>query len=109
MMDRALRHRPDAKWFVFIEAETYLNWADLLSYLSRFDASRELYLGKHMYIGDVLFAHWGSGFALSGPAIRKVSAHWRAHMAEYDQFTVENWAGDMVLGEFLSDVDVPLT
>lgn len=108
MIDKALRHRPNAKWFIFIEADTYLMWENLLEYMTKFDSEQDLYIGKHMYIGDVLFAHGGSGFVLSAAAMRKVTKHWRAHVAEYDKYTTANWAGDMVLGKALRDVDVQL-
>ncbi|KAF2709072.1 glycosyltransferase family 31 protein [Pleomassaria siparia CBS 279.74] len=108
MIDKALRHRPQAKWFVFVELDTYLMWSNLLEYLSKFDAEKPYYIGKQMYIGEVLFAHGGSGFVLSAPAMRRVSEHWRAHMVEYNQYTIEQWAGDMILGKVLKDVQVPL-
>ncbi|KAJ8113982.1 hypothetical protein OPT61_g4028 [Boeremia exigua] len=108
MVDKALRHRPQAKWFVFVELDTYLMWGNLLEYLARFDSGKPYYIGKQMFIGEVLFAHGGSGFVLSAAAVRKVVAHWRAHMAEYNQYTIEQWAGDMVLGRALKDVEVPL-
>jgi hypothetical protein len=108
MVDRAFRHRPDTKWFVFVEADTYLMWANLVAYLGKLDVSKELYIGKHMFIGDVLFAHGGSGFALSAAAMRKVTENWRDNIDEYDQYTTENWAGDMVLGKVLRDVGVQL-
>lgn len=108
MIDKALRHRPQAKWFVFIEMDTYLMWSNLLDYLSKFDAEIPYYIGKQMYIGEVLFAHGGSGFVLSAAAMRAVTEHWRVHMAEYNQYTIEQWAGDMVLGKVLKDALVPL-
>jgi hypothetical protein len=108
MVDRALKHRPHAKWFVFIEADTYLMWTNLLAYLSKLDDTRELYIGKHMYIGETLFAHGGSGFVLSSPAVRKVVQHWKAYTVEYESYTVGQWAGDMVLGKVLKDVGIPL-
>lgn len=83
-------------------------WGNLLDYLSQFDAEIPYYIGKQIYISEVLFAHGGSGFALSAPAMRKVTQHWKAHMAEYNQYTIEQRAGDMVLGKALKDVLVPL-
>jgi hypothetical protein len=108
MIDKALRHRPQAKWFVFVEMDTYLMWGNLLNYLSMFNAEEPHYIGKQMYIGEVLFAHGGSGFALSAAAMSKAAVHWRSHMTAYDQYTVEQWAGDMVLGKVLKDVGVSL-
>lgn len=109
MVDKAARYSPDSKWFVFIEADTYLMWPNLVEYLSKLDASQNWYMGNPMWIGDVLFAHGGSGFVISQPAMNKVAQHWRSFVAEYDQYTVENWAGDMVLGKALKDVEVELT
>jgi len=108
MVDRAFRNSPNAKWFVFVEADTYLMWANLVAYLAKLDASKELYIGKHMFIGDVLFAHGGSGFVLSAGAIHKVTERWKDNIAEYDRYTAENWAGNMVLGKVLRDVGVQL-
>ncbi|KAI8953868.1 glycosyltransferase family 31 protein [Xylaria longipes] len=108
MVDRALRERPKAKWFVFVEPDTYLMWTNMLEYLSHFDASEPWYLGKHMYASGVLFAHGGSGFALSRPALEKVSKHWREKKTEIEQATLKGWAGDMILGKTLSDVGVSM-
>ncbi|RYP64094.1 hypothetical protein DL771_008953 [Monosporascus sp. 5C6A] len=108
MVDQALQYRPNAKWFVFVESDTYMIWHNMLEYLSRFDASRPHYLGKHMYIGDVLFAHGGSGFALSNPAMRNVTGYWREHRDEFDRYTEKEWAGDMVLGKALKDVGIDM-
>tara|TARA_R110002003_G_scaffold1926_9_gene23769 strand:+ start:6826 stop:7992 length:1167 start_codon:yes stop_codon:yes gene_type:complete len=108
MVNKALQHRPTAKWFIFIEADTYLGWNNLLEYLTRFDSNRNYYIGKQMYIGEVLFAHGGSGFVLSAAAMRTVTDHWKAHIIEYDKYTAESWAGDMVLGKVLRDVGVQL-
>ncbi|KAH8704401.1 hypothetical protein GQ44DRAFT_743687 [Phaeosphaeriaceae sp. PMI808] len=99
MIDKALRHRPQAKWFIFIEMDTYL---------SKFDSELPYYIGKQMYIGEVLFAHGGSGFALSAAAMLKATNHWKTHMADYNQYTIEKWAGDMVLGKVLKDIQIPL-
>jgi len=89
MIDKALRQMPQAKWFVFIELDTYLMWTNLLDYLSQFDAKASHYIGKQMYIGDVLFAHGGTGFILSAPAMRKVIRHWKSHMKVLNQYTIE--------------------
>ncbi|RYP12199.1 hypothetical protein DL767_011404 [Monosporascus sp. MG133] len=108
MADWALQHRPNVKWFVFIESDTYMIWHNMLEYLSRFNASRPHYLGKHMYIGDVIFAHGKSGFALSNPAPRTVTGYWREHRDQFDQYTEREWASDMILGKALKDVGVDM-
>jgi hypothetical protein len=103
MVDRALKERPKAKWYVFIEPDTYMIWANMLEYLRHFDSKKSYYIGKHMYASGVLFAHGGSGFALSRPALEKVSKYWGEHKAEIDEATLKGWAGDLILGKALRD------
>ncbi|KAK8133355.1 hypothetical protein PG984_005367 [Apiospora sp. TS-2023a] len=108
MVDRALRHRPQAKWFVFVEGDTYLVWQNMLEWLSRFDPEKPHYLGKQVYIGDVFFGHGGSGFVLSNPAMQQVSQRWTENKAEIEAYTAEQWAGDMVLGKVIKDVGIDM-
>ncbi|EUC50615.1 glycosyltransferase family 31 protein [Bipolaris oryzae ATCC 44560] len=108
MVDKALKHRPSAKWFAFVEADTYPVWNSWVSYLTLFNATLPLYIGRQMSIGDVIFAHGGSGFVLSNPAMRRVVQQRETHPTYYDDYTAANWAGDMVLGKILADADVPL-
>ncbi|KAJ4366480.1 hypothetical protein N0V83_008116 [Neocucurbitaria cava] len=108
MVDQALGKKPDAKWYVFIEADTYLGWNNLLAYLGNFDSSKPYYIGKHLYINDIEFGYGGAGFALSNPAMRKVSEHRLPRVSEYEEFTKTHWVGDCALGKVLEDVKVPL-
>ncbi|KAI0466838.1 hypothetical protein F4859DRAFT_286060 [Xylaria cf. heliscus] len=108
MVDRALRHRPDAKWFVFIEPDTYMIWQNMLEYLARFDPSKPHYIGTPMYIGSVLFAHGGSGFMISNPAMKMVLKHWKEQKDWFDEYTAKEWAGDMVLGRAMKDAGIDL-
>ncbi|KAA8612392.1 Glycosyltransferase family 31 protein [Pyrenophora tritici-repentis] len=108
MVDQALKEKPDAKWYVFIETDTYLGWNNLLQYLSQFDDSKPYYIGKHLFIKDVEFAYGGAGFALSNPAIRKVSQQRSTKVSEYEEFTATHWVGDCALGKVLEDAKVPL-
>lgn len=108
MVDRALQRKPGAKWFVFIEADTYMVWQNMLEYLSKFDDRLPYYIGKQMQIGGVIFAHGGSGFALSNTAMKKVTDYWKGHQEEFDHYTQDQWAGDMILGKALKDVGIEL-
>lgn len=109
MIDEALKMKPDAKWFVFMEADTHIVWANLVAWLSRLDPEEPLYLGTETQIGDVLFGHGGSGFVISRKAMRMASKQRAKDVAEYDAYTNEEWAGDMILGKLLKDAGVDLT
>ncbi|KAF1831600.1 hypothetical protein BDW02DRAFT_44023 [Decorospora gaudefroyi] len=108
MIDEALETKPDAKWYIFIEADTYLGWNNLLEYLSNFDDSKPYYIGKHLFINDVEFAYGGAGFALSNSAMRKVSEQRSARLSDYEDFTKTHWVGDCALGKVIEDIKVPL-
>ncbi|KAI0181656.1 glycosyltransferase family 31 protein [Hypoxylon sp. FL1284] len=108
LAEKALARKPDAKWYVFIESDTYMLWQTLLEWLSHFDASKPHYLGMQMQIGDVVFAYGGAGFAISNPALNKVVQHRRANLKLYDDLTSVHWAGDCVLGKALKDAGVDL-
>ncbi|KAL1971358.1 hypothetical protein VTN77DRAFT_310 [Rasamsonia byssochlamydoides] len=109
MIDVALAVQPTAKWYIFMEADTYLMWPNLIAWLAQLDPDRPLYLGCQMQIGEIVFGHGGSGFVLSNPAMRKVSEYRASHLEELDRLTADQWAGDCVLGKVLADVGVPLT
>lgn len=108
MVDEALRLRPDAKWYVFLEGDSYMVWPNLLAWLSRLDHTKPYYIGSPMQIGDIIFAYSGSGIILSNPAMRKVSKYRARRTKELDEYTANNWSGDCVLGKVLRDTQVPL-
>jgi hypothetical protein len=100
---------PDMKWYVFIEADTFLLWSMLLQYLSLLDHTNPYYMGAGTCLGEQLFAHGGSGFVVSQPAMRQVTQHYTAHSAEIEALTEREWAGDYVLGKAFDDAGVPCT
>ncbi|CAJ2512002.1 Uu.00g076270.m01.CDS01 [Anthostomella pinea] len=108
LADKGYRANPRAKWYIFVESDTFILWKTLLEWLSKYDASKPYYLGQQMQIGDVVFAYGGAGFAVSNPAMKKVVEHRSANLKFYDDFTAGHWAGDCVLGKALLDAGVNL-
>ncbi|KAJ5166003.1 hypothetical protein N7492_006299 [Penicillium capsulatum] len=109
MMQEARQYRPEARWYVFIEADTYAFWPNLLAWLEHFDSSKNLYLGNQMQIGENLFAHGGSGFVLSHGAMHAVADYHAKHVEEWEERTNIEWAGDCVLGIALRKIGIELT
>lgn len=109
MVNRTIHEYPDKKWYVFVEADSFIFWRSTLQYLSLLDHTKPHYSGSQMYIGDVLFAHGGSGFFVSQPAMRMVADFYAAHQHEIETFTDGHWAGDCVLGKVFRDAGVPFT
>jgi len=109
MVNRTLFEHPDMKWYVFIEADTFILWSMLQQYLAAIDHTKPYYAGSRTFIGSDLFAHGGSGFVVSQPAMRLTVDRYAEHKAEIEAFTNGHWAGDCVLGTVLRDAGVVFT
>ncbi|KAJ5820327.1 hypothetical protein N7474_005918 [Penicillium riverlandense] len=108
MAQEALRTKPNAKWFIFLEADTYVSWTTALAWLSHYDASEPHYLGTETQIADVIFAHGGSGFVLSNPALTRAVESYTSNTKEWHDYTDFHWAGDCILGKVLFDAGINL-
>ncbi|KAE8166977.1 hypothetical protein BDV40DRAFT_253950, partial [Aspergillus tamarii] len=106
MIEETLKARDDAKWYVFMEADTYFFWPNLLSWLGQLEHQQPYYLGNQMQIADVVFAHGGSGFVLSNPAMRAAVTLRKDNVDAWDRVTNDHWAGDCVLGKLMADAGV---
>ncbi|KAK0855909.1 hypothetical protein LTR33_010580 [Friedmanniomyces endolithicus] len=68
--------QPDIKWYIFLEADAYMGWPNLLDLLSKFDPDKPWYLGATHVYGDVAFAHGGMGYIISNGAMRMLDTIW---------------------------------
>ncbi|KAF2280806.1 uncharacterized protein EI97DRAFT_428902 [Westerdykella ornata] len=113
MMDHALRYAssPSTKWFFFIEADTAVIWDTIFAFVSRFDPDQPWYMGSPAWIGDVEFAHGGTGWLMSRPAVEAVARQWRDDQAGVEELVArpENWAGECSLAQLLKKADIGLT
>jgi hypothetical protein len=109
MAARTLELHPDMKWYVFVEPDTYLMWSNLLEWLKRLDPSEPLYYGSEVQIDSDIFAHGGSSFVISNPALKRVAALYKENAADWHALTSAHWAGDCILGKALAESGTPLT
>ena len=113
LMQHAGDHWPRAKWYVYMEDDTYLFLPSVRQYLARFDWREKHYLGSYAAKTGVVFAHGGAGFALSRgaweasfgkAAAATTAAEKGASMEEqYHQYTADHCCGDQVLAKALVD------
>lgn len=105
---------PEIEWFVMIEADTALSWLNLLPWLQTMDPTKPYYLGAQNVIGDIEFAHGGSGIVISRAAMDTLEGA-RAAMGktrydeEWEQATLRSCCGDGIVAEAFLAVDIPLT
>lgn len=109
LMEKALKAKPDAKFYFFMEADTYVVWSNLLRWLQTFDPAKPLYVGGQNWMLDQQFASSGSGIILSRNTLEQVVAQRRTNIEVFDQVTAADYAGDVVLARAMQTVAVPLT
>ena len=109
MLEKTWKMRPFQKWYIFIEADTYLVRSNLLLWLERLDPSQPLYMGSPTYAGDGAFAHGGSGFVLSGAAMSKFAEGDPGVASRYDELIENETFGDYILMKALRDKGVELS
>ena len=109
MVNRTFYEHPNMKWYVFIEADTFILWSMLQSYLASTDHTKPHYAGDEMSAGKETFAHGGAGFVVSQPALRMVVEYYATYKAEIESLTSGHWAGDILLGRTFLEAGVPLT
>jgi hypothetical protein len=101
MMIRTYQEFPNKPWYVFVETDTFIFWHGMLQYLERLGHTAPWYVGGMIEAEGIQFAHGGSGFLVSQPAMKMVTnillgakkqTHW-------ENVTDHQWAGDCVLGQ----------
>lgn len=69
MAEKAWALRPGRDWYVFVDADTYVLWPNMMEWLGRMDPARKHYLGSMAFVGAFPFGHGGSGYVVSGGAM----------------------------------------
>lgn len=106
---RTMELRPEKKWYVFVEPDTYLVWSNLLDWLKKLDPEEPAYYGSEVQIGEDVFAHGGSAFVVSNPGLKRVADMYQQEPDPWHDLTSIHWAGDCILGKALLETGTPLT
>lgn len=111
MVEETFEMRPNAKWYVFIETDSYLFLSNLVSFLQRLDSQKPMYLGSAVVVGDTAFAHGGSGYVLSNAAMNKLLGPEQPQglAASWDSKMKGVCCGDLALGIALKEKGVHIT
>lgn len=109
MLVQALELRPEKKWFVFVEPDTYIVWSNFVQWLRQLDPAEDQYHGSEVQIGPDIFAHGGTGFVMSKSAVQKGVDLYLSEPEEWHTRTAGHWAGDCILGTALAHAGVGLT
>ena len=110
MLHAAYQKYPDAQWFIFIDADAYIGWINLLQLLSRLDSTEPLYFGSVYVYGETTFAQGGTGYGVSKAAVKRFEKIRDAeHIAAWEHETSTICCGDVMLSIALHDAGVSLS
>ncbi|KAK4506218.1 hypothetical protein PRZ48_004183 [Zasmidium cellare] len=110
MVEKARHQHSNLKWYIFTDADTFMSPTNLMTWLSKLDHTKPLYLGNPSMIGSQTFGHGGSGYILSAPAMEVVAKKYSEERGYWENFAAQNWAGDHVFGTMLQKrLGIPLT
>lgn len=123
-VSRAWHMRPERRWYVFYEGDTFVVWDTVFRFLENFDPDTPHYFGspspgRRTKEGKVTwFANGGPGYILSRAAMKKlIKDDWDPISGVYlgSKLTEKHWndllgdcCGDSVLGWALWNVSIPL-
>ncbi|KAB8446190.1 hypothetical protein FH972_025172 [Carpinus fangiana] len=109
MVQKVSAKYPDTPWFFFLEADSYLIWPNLLLFLAQISATSPLYIGAGNIINGPTFAHGGSGWIMSNPAIKTAVHQIESSETKYNDLVEEEACGDNVLGKVMDAAGVGFT
>ena len=109
MLSKTYKQRPDAKWYLYIDADSYVLMHNLLLFLSGLDHTKKLYLGSAAFLNNLAFGHGGTGYVISHGAMKHVMEKEPNIARKYDQHAKENCCGDYVLARAFKDEGIELS
>ncbi|KUI67521.1 hypothetical protein VM1G_03633 [Cytospora mali] len=103
MAEKTYRMRPGYDWYVFIDADTYVSWPNLVQVLHRLDPSEKRYLGSTTMIGNFPFGHGGSGYIVSGAAMEGFTGRAPGIANSFDARIKDECCGDYMFAVALNE------
>ena len=108
-LSKTFKERPDAKWYLFIDADTYVMWPNFLRWLKGKDHTKPLYFGSPAMFKEITFGHGGTGYLVSNGAMQHVVGNNPAVAKNYEDEAANSCCGDHVLAKLMLDHGIELT
>lgn len=104
------RQGKDIRWFVTIDADTYLSIGNLVQVLADVDHRRPHYIGTIYFHGDTAFAQGGTGYIVSRGAVDMLEDIWSdTYVKKWEEETAQICCGDVMMSIALQNAGVNLT
>lgn len=107
---QSFRAFPDKKWFIFIDADSFLFLGNMLRYLNaNYDPQKPLYIGSETALGDEVFAHGGTGYIVSNAAAKLAAVDHPELEHAFEEYAINKCCGDHVLSRLMDRMGVGLS
>lgn len=103
MAEKTYTLRPGYDWYFFIDADTYVSWSNLVLVLHKLDPTKKRYLGSATLIDDFAFGHGGSGYVVSGAAMKEFAEQSPGFANRFDVRIKDECCGDYMFAVALSE------
>ncbi|KAI0384703.1 glycosyltransferase family 31 protein [Hypomontagnella monticulosa] len=105
IIEKTYKLRPNYDWYVFIDADTYVLWNNLVQWLGKLGdpSTSKRYLGSVAVTDDLYFAHGGSGYILSQATMQDLAENHTGFANKYDATAETLCCGDFVLAVALNE------
>jgi hypothetical protein len=101
--EKAYHLRPDYKWYVFVDADTYVLWPTLVQWLRKLNHKKKHYLGSVTLINNFSFGHGGSGYIMSQKAMNEFVGQHPGVANQWDMRAKDECCGDYVFAMALNN------
>ncbi|PNS20170.1 hypothetical protein CAC42_5620 [Sphaceloma murrayae] len=105
MVERTYRMRPHARWYVFLETDSYWFWDSLFRLLHQLDPIEPHYIGSPSPGRDgIRFAYGGAGYVMSQGLMHRFIGQYKTSLSvQYEQWIKDDCCGDAVLAYAIED------
>ncbi|KAK4209134.1 glycoprotein-N-acetylgalactosamine 3-beta-galactosyltransferase 1 [Rhypophila decipiens] len=104
MAEKTYHMRPDYDWYVFVDADSYVLWPNLVMWLKQLNPMKKLYLGSVALLGGFNFGHGGSGYVVSQGAMADFVGKHPGIGNQWDIKVKSECCGDYVFARAMKEV-----
>ena len=103
MAEKTFRLRPNYDWYVFVDADTYVLWPNLVLWLKQLNPLKKWYLGSVTLLNNFGFGHGGSGYVVSQRAMAEFAGEHAGIANQWDMRAKDECCGDYVFAMALKE------
>ncbi|KAK0705822.1 hypothetical protein B0T21DRAFT_299118 [Apiosordaria backusii] len=101
--EKTYNMRPNYDWYLFVDADTYVLWPNLVEWLKQLKPTKKVYLGSVTLINNFSFGHGGSGYIVSKATMEDFIGNNPGVGNQYDMRAKRECCGDYIFALALKD------